>query len=255
MSKKIFIRCNFQSIKILSLICFLAACDQPGVEIVPNPQTSFEKSDQFEKSKPVKIEVDPISTYNLPKDWKKYSSLLSAQQIKFCLILAEYEKSIKSASVNKNQIKKRAAIENRDEKIQKLLSHSSDGENNSFEKWVGRVDRVFLIKNIKGEVGAGVVLDTPCGVTIGSGNQVVENPQINAAREFGITALPGELIFKQLEQLSYGDMVIINGGFLTYDDEKKSVKFLTNLKKQSSAVKSSNNLPDYLIKISYLSQL
>ena len=110
MSKKIFIRCNFQSIKILSLICFLAACDQPGVETVPNPQTSFEKSDQFEKGKPVKIEVDPISTYNLPKDWKKYSSLLSAQQIKFCLILAEYEKSLKSASVNKNQIKKRAAM-------------------------------------------------------------------------------------------------------------------------------------------------
>ena len=147
MSKKIFIRCNFQSIKILSLICFLSACDQPGVEIVPNPQNSLEKSDQFEKSKPVKIEVDPISTYNLPKDWQKYSYLLSAQQVKFCLILAEYEKSLKSASVNKNQIKKRAAIENRDERIQKLLSQSTDGENNSFKKWVGKVDKVFLIKN------------------------------------------------------------------------------------------------------------
>ena len=104
--------------------------------------------------------------------------------------MAEYEKSLKSASVNKNQIKKRAAIVNRDERIQKLLSQSTDGENNSFEKWLGRVDRVFLIKNIKGEVGAGVVLDTPCGVTIGSGNQVVENP---GEEENIVFAVPVEL--------------------------------------------------------------
>ena len=74
----------------------------------------------------------------------------------------------------------------------------------------------FVINLDNGGIGAGIVLRTPCEVTIGSGAQVVNEAGSFKIEEFRAIALPDEPIFKQLEQLSNGDTVIINGGFITY---------------------------------------
>ena len=112
----------------------------------------------------------------------------------------------------------------------------------------------FVI-NLDNGGGAGIVLRTPCEVTIGSGAQVVNEADPLKLR-FRAIALPDEPIFKQLEQLSNGDTVIINGGFITYGDGKISVSLLqtwTALKK-GLLVSGLTMLPTTSL-TSYLSQL
>ena len=203
---------------------------------------------------------DEIESFDfiLSDDWKRIERWIPAQQLRFCTILAAYEIKAEEAANSMNQLKQNSAVRERDENMQALLMRNANGQNNLFQNWVAKVEKVFVINLPNNEIGAGVVLTTPCGVTIGSGAMVVEEGARYKVEEFRAVATPDQPIFRQLEQLSLGDSVLINGSFITYDDGNDLTKFVTNvdgIKKKLVESKRPENAPDYFVDISYLSQL
>jgi len=201
---------------------------------------------------------DRKSKFNLSDEWVKLERWVPAQQLRFCSILSEYSIAADEAATSMNQLKQNAAVTLRDENMQALLLPSKSGANSLFQNWIAKVEKVFVINLTNGGIGAGIVLRTPCEVTIGSGAQVVNEEGSFKIEEFRAIALPDEPIFKQLEQLSNGDTVIINGGFVTYGDGKDLSKFITNvdgIKKRLVESERPDNAPDYFVDITYLSQL
>ena len=203
---------------------------------------------------------DEIETFDfiLSDDWKRIERWIPAQQLRFCTILSAYEIKAEEAANSMNQLKQNSAVRERDENMQALLMRNANGQNNLFQNWVAKVEKVFVINLPNNEIGAGVVLTTPCGVTIGSGAMVVEEGARYKVEEFRAVATPDQPIFRQLEQLSLGDSVLINGSFITYDDGNDLTKFVTNvdgIKKKLVESKRPENAPDYFVDISYLSQL
>ena len=198
------------------------------------------------------------SKFKLSEDWSTLERWVPAQQLRFCSILSEYSVAADEAAASMNQLKQNAAVTLRDENMQALLLPSPSGANSLFQNWIAKVEKVFVINLDNGGIGAGIVLRTPCEVTIGSGAQVVNEAGSFKIEEFRAIALPDEPIFKQLEQLSNGDTVIINGGFITYGDGKDLSKFITNvdgIKKRLVESERPDNAPDYFVDITYLSQL
>ena len=198
------------------------------------------------------------SKFKLSEDWSMLERWVPAQQLRFCSILSEYSVAADEAAASMNQLKQNAAVTLRDENMQALLLPSPSGANSLFQNWIAKVEKVFVINLDNGGIGAGIVLRTPCEVTIGSGAQVVNEAGSFKIEEFRAIALPDEPIFKQLEQLSNGDTVIINGGFITYGDGKDLSKFITNvdgIKKRLVESERPDNAPDYFVDITYLSQL
>jgi len=198
------------------------------------------------------------SKFKLSEDWSMLERWVPAQQLRFCSILSEYSVAADEAAASMNQLKQNAAVTLRDENMQALLLPSPSGANSLFQNWIAKVEKVFVINLENGGIGAGIVLRTPCEVTIGSGAQVVNEAGSFKIEEFRAIALPDEPIFKQLEQLSNGDTVIINGGFITYVDGKDQSKFITNvdgIKKRLVESERPDNAPDYFVDITYLSQL
>ena len=198
------------------------------------------------------------SKFKLSEDWSMLERWVPAQQLRFCSILSEYSVAADEAAASMNQLKQNAAVTLRDQNMQALLLPSPSGANSLFQNWIAKVEKVFVINLENGGIGAGIVLRTPCEVTIGSGAQVVNEAGSFKIEEFRAIALPDEPIFKQLEQLSNGDTVIINGGFITYGDGKDLSKFITNvdgIKKRLVESERPDNAPDYFVDITYLSQL
>jgi len=198
------------------------------------------------------------SKFKLSEDWSMLERWVPAQQLRFCSILSEYSVAADEAAASMNQLKQNAAVTLRDQNMQALLLPSPSGANSLFQNWIAKVEKVFVINLDNGGIGAGIVLRTPCEVTIGSGAQVVNEAGSFKIEEFRAIALPDEPIFKQLEQLSNGDTVIINGGFITYGDGKDLSKFITNvdgIKKRLVESERPDNAPDYFVDITYLSQL
>lgn len=195
----------------------------------------------------VNLKVNEGSSRNnfaLSDEWTEKGSMLSPQQMRFCQILHNYGIDAEIAQESKNQLKMNNLILERDRDINALLPSGR------FSGWIAKADQIFAVDG-----GAAYRLRTPCNdVTIGSGFR-----EENGVVVFEGLVFPG-LIYSQLAQLSVGDLVLINGKLISYEEEiteNNQPRFMSKL--ESSDIKSvpvfASKLADHFVEIDYLSKL
>ena len=137
--------------------------------------------------------------------------------MRFCNILHEYEIARVEAANSGNQLLQNMAIKQRDKDISALLTSSRTGQSGEgFRNWVSIVQSVFAMDSVNPETGntelaAGVILETPCGISVGTG-RVLDTADA-AKSEFKYLAFEGDLIFSQLASVRRGDPVLFDGSF------------------------------------------
>ena len=212
-----------------------------------------------ELSESISLNVEPSQSFTLSEDWSQYKQWITPSQMRFCSILHEYEIAKEEAASSGNQLLQNIAIKNRDSNIAALLNASRSGQD-GFRSWVSVVKSVFAIDAInpssgKVELAAGVILKTPCNITLGTGRVI---DQIgNATSEFKYLAFDGDLIFSQLTSVRRGDPVLFDGSF-ERSTTGASEKFVTNefgKEQKLEAYDRPTDAPDMFVNITYLAKL
>tara|TARA_B110000208_G_scaffold66896_1_gene86642 strand:+ start:53 stop:2650 length:2598 start_codon:yes stop_codon:yes gene_type:complete len=212
-----------------------------------------------ELSERTSLNVEPPKGFILSEDWFQYKQWITPSQMRFCSILHEYEIAKQEAASSGNQLLQNIAIRDRDSDVAALLNVSRSGQD-GFRSWVSVVESVFAMDAMnpssgKVELAAGVILKTPCNVTLGTGRVI---DQIgNAASEFKYLAFDGDLIFSQLTSVRRGDPVLFDG---TFERSKTgaSEMFVTNKlgkEEKLEAYDRPADAPDMFVNITYLAKL
>ena len=207
------------------------------------------------------------STPNKPKgfvlseEWQQYKQWITPSQMRFCNILDEYEIARVEAANSGNQLLQNMAIKQRDKDISALLTSSRTGQSGEgFRNWVSIVQSVFAMDSVNPETGntelaAGVILETPCGISVGTG-RVLDTADA-AKSEFKYLAFEGDLIFSQLASVRRGDPVLFDGSFAR-SEAGSSEMFITNElgeEERLEAYEKPDDAPDMFVDISYLAKL
>ena len=181
--------------------------------------------------------------------------------MRFCNILHEYEIARVEAANSGNQLLQNMAIKQRDKDISALLTSSRTGQSGEgFRNWVSIVQSVFAMDSVNPETGntelaAGVILETPCGISVGTG-RVLDTADA-AKSEFKYLAFEGDLIFSQLASVRRGDPVLFDGSFAR-SEAGSSEMFITNElgeEERLEAYEKPDDAPDMFVDISYLAKL
>ena len=196
----------------------------------------------------------------LSEEWQQYKQWITPSQMRFCNILHEYEIARVEAANSGNQLLQNMAIKQRDKDISALLTSSRTGQSGEgFRNWVSIVQSVFAMDSVNPETGntelaAGVILETPCGISVGTG-RVLDT--VDAAKsEFKYLALR-DLIFSQLASVRRGDPVLFDGSFAR-SEAGSSEMFITNElgeEERLEAYEKPDDAPDMFVDISYLAKL
>jgi hypothetical protein len=197
--------------------------------------------------------------FELASDWTAYQQWITPSQMRFCGILHDYDISKYEAAASGNQLMQNLAIQNRDKDIEALLS-SERNMDAGFRNWVSVVESVFAMNTLnpdsnKVELAAGVILRTPCNITLGTGRVLDEAGQ--STSKFKYLAFEGDLIFSQLASVRRDDPVLFDGSF------EKSVSggaemIITNelgILEKIEAYTKPADAPDMFVNITYLSKL
>ena len=212
-----------------------------------------------ELSERISVNVEPPQGFTLSEDWSQYKQWITPSQMRFCSILHEYEIAKQEAASSGNQLLQNIAIKDRDSDIAALLNASRSGQD-GFRSWVSVVESVFAMDAMnpssgKVELAAGVILKTPCNVTLGTGRVI---DQIgNATSEFKYLAFDGDLIFSQLTSVRRGDPVLFDGSF-ERSTTGASEMFVTNefgKEEKLEAYDRPADAPDMFVNITYLAKL
>ena len=179
--------------------------------------------------------------------------------MRFCNILHEYEIARNEAASSGNQLLQNMAIKQRDRDIAALLTSSRNGPS-GFRNWVSVVQSVFAMDavnpaNGQVELAAGVILDTPCGISVGTGR--VLDKANSTKSEFKYLAFENDLIFSQLASVRRGDPVLFDGSFAKAEHGGTEM-FITNElgeEEKIEAYEKPADAPDMFVDISYLAKL
>ena len=197
----------------------------------------------------------------LSEEWQQYKQWITPSQMRFCNILHEYEIARVEAANSGNQLLQNMAIKQRDKDISALLTSSRTGQSGEgFRNWVSIVQSVFAMDSVNPETGntelaAGVILETPCGISVGTG-RVLDTADA-AKSEFKYLAFEGDLIFSQLASVRRGDPVLFDGSFAR-SEAGSSEMFITNElgeEERLEAYEKPDDAPDMFVDISYLAKL
>ena len=204
---------------------------------------------------------DTPKQFVLSEEWQQYKQWITPSQMRFCNILHEYEIAREESANSGNQLLQNIAIKNRDKDISALLTSSRTGQSGEgFRNWVSIVQSVFAMDSVNPETGntelaAGVILETPCGISVGTG-RVLDT--LGAAKsEFKYLAFEGDLIFSQLASVRRGDPVLFDGSFAR-SEAGSSEMFITNElgeEQKLEAYEKPDDAPDMFVDISFLAKL
>ena len=179
--------------------------------------------------------------------------------MRFCNILHEYEIARNEAANSGNQLLQNMAIKQRDRDITALLTSSRNGPS-GFRNWVSVVQSVFAMDSLNPatgqvELAAGVILDTPCGISVGTGR--VLDKANSTKSEFKYLAFENDLIFSQLASVRRGDPVLFDGSFAKAENGGAEM-FITNElgeEEKIEAYEKPEDAPDMFVDITYLAKL
>ena len=204
---------------------------------------------------------DKPKEFLLSEEWQQYKQWITPSQMRFCNILHEYEIAREESANSGNQLLQNMAIKQRDKDISALLTSSRTGQaGEGFRNWVSIVQSVFAMDSVNPKTGntelaAGVILETPCGISVGTGRVL---DAVGAAKsEFKYLAFEGDLIFSQLASVRRGDPVLFDGSFAR-SEAGSSEMFITNElgeEQRLEAYEKPNDAPDMFVDISYLAKL
>ena len=204
---------------------------------------------------------DKPKEFVLSEEWQQYKQWITPSQMRFCNILHEYEIAREESANSGNQLLQNIAIKQRDKDISALLTSSRAGQSGEgFRNWVSIVQSVFAMdavnpKSGNTELAAGVILETPCGISVGTG-RVLDT--LGAAKsEFKYLAFEGDLIFSQLASVRRGDPVLFDGSFAR-SEAGSSEMFITNElgeEQKLEAYEKPDDAPDMFVDISFLAKL
>lgn len=205
------------------------------------------------------VEMSESQGFQLSDEWNEYKQWITPSQMRFCNILHEYEIARNEAANSGNQLLQNMAIKQRDRDIAALLTSSRNGPS-GFRNWVSVVQSVFAMDSVNPETGqvelaAGVILDTPCGISVGTGR--VLDSESSAKSEFKYLAFENDLIFSQLASVRRGDPVLFDGSFAKAENGSTEM-FITNElgeEEKIDAYEKPNDAPDMFVDISYLAKL
>lgn len=197
--------------------------------------------------------------FELSADWDAYKQWITPSQMRFCNILYEYEVARDEAANSGNQLLQNMAIKERDRDLAALLTTSRNGPS-GFRNWVSVVQSVFAMDSLNPatgqvELAAGVILDTPCGISVGTGR--VLDKANSAKSEFKYLAFENDLIFSQLASIRRGDPVLFDGSFAKSENSGAEM-FITNElgeEQRVEAYEKPDDAPDMFVDISYLAKL
>ena len=197
--------------------------------------------------------------FQLSAEWDEYKQWITPSQMRFCNILHEYEIARNEAANSGNQLLQNMAIKQRDRDIAALLSSSRNGPS-GFRSWVSVVQSVFAMDSVNPatgqvELAAGVILDTPCGISVGTGR--VLDKANSTKSEFKYLAFENDLIFSQLASVRRGDPVLFDGSFAKAENGGTEM-FITNElgeEEKIEAYEKPDDAPDMFVDISYLAKL
>ena len=197
--------------------------------------------------------------FQLSAEWDEYKQWITPSQMRFCNILYEYEIARNEAANSGNQLLQNMAIKQRDRDIAALLTSSRNGPS-GFRNWVSVVQSVFAMDSVNPatgqvELAAGVILDTPCGISVGTGR--VLDKANSAKSEFKYLAFENDLIFSQLASVRRGDPVLFDGSFAKAENGGTEM-FITNElgeEEKIEAYEKPDDAPDMFVDISYLAKL
>tara|TARA_B100000674_G_scaffold131439_1_gene101385 strand:- start:3821 stop:6466 length:2646 start_codon:yes stop_codon:yes gene_type:complete len=204
---------------------------------------------------------DKPKGFVLSEEWQQYKQWITPSQMRFCNILHEYEIARLEAANSGNQLLQNMAIKQRDKDISALLTSSRTGQSGEgFRNWVSIVQSVFAMDSVNPETGntelaAGVILETPCGISVGTG-RVLDTADA-AKSEFKYLAFEGDLIFSQLASVRRGDPVLFDGSFAR-SEAGSSEMFITNElgeEERLEAYEKPEDAPDMFVDITYLAKL
>ena len=197
--------------------------------------------------------------FQLSAEWNEYKQWITPSQMRFCNILHEYEIARNEAANSGNQLLQNIAIKQRDRDIAALLTSSRNGPS-GFRNWVSVVQSVFAMDAVNPatgqvELAAGVILDTPCGISVGTGR--VLDKANSTKSEFKYLAFENDLIFSQLASVRRGDPVLFDGNFAKAENGSSEM-FITNElgeEEKIEAYEKPDDAPDMFVDISYLAKL
>ena len=204
---------------------------------------------------------DKPKEFVLSEEWQQYKQWITPSQMRFCTILHEYEIAREESANSGNQLLQNMAIKQRDKDISALLTSSRTGQaGEGFRNWVSIVQSVFAMDSVNPETGstelaAGVILETPCGISVGTGR--VLDALGTTKSEFKYLAFEGDLIFSQLASVRRGDPVLFDGSFAR-SEAGSSEMFITNElgeEQRLEAYEKPYDAPDMFVDISYLAKL
>ena len=197
----------------------------------------------------------------LSEGWQQYKQWITPSQMRFCNILHEYEIAREEAANSGNQLLQNMAIKQRDKDISALLTSTRTGQaGEGFRNWVSIVQSVFAMDSVnpktgRTELAAGVILETPCGISVGTG-RVLDTADATKS-EFKYLAFEGDLIFSQLASVRRGDPVLFDGSFAR-SEVGSSEMFITNElgeEQRLDAYEKPVDAPDMFVDITYLAKL
>ena len=209
------------------------------------------------------ITASPVKAkeFVLSQEWQQYKQWITPSQMRFCNILHEYEIAREESANSGNQLLQNMAIKQRDKDISALLTSSRAGQaGEGFRNWVSIVQSVFAMDAVNPKTGntelaAGVILETPCGISVGTG-RVLDS--LGAAKsEFKYLAFEGDLIFSQLASVRRGDPVLFDGSFAR-SEAGSSEMFITNEfgeEQKLEAYEKPDDAPDMFVDITFLAKL
>ena len=204
---------------------------------------------------------DKPKEFVLSEEWQQYKQWITPSQMRFCTILHEYEIAREESANSGNQLLQNMAIKQRDKDISALLTSSRSGQaGEGFRNWVSIVQSVFAMDSVNPDTGstelaAGVILETPCGISVGTGR--VLDALGTTKSEFKYLAFEGDLIFSQLASVRRGDPVLFDGSFAR-SEAGSSEMFITNElgeEQRLEAYEKPYDAPDMFVDISYLAKL
>jgi hypothetical protein len=197
--------------------------------------------------------------FSLSSDWTELERWITPSQMRFCSILNDYEFAKVESKNSGNQLLQNLAISERDQDIEALL-RMTGSDQSGFTNWIGLVDRVFAQQAInpktnKTELAAGIIIKTPCGITMGTGRLI---SKVNGtAAEFKQLAFSDDVIYSQLANLRRDEPILFNGSLLK-SDATTSDKYITNEsgnEVKTQAYTKPSDAPDMFIDISYFAKL
>lgn len=205
------------------------------------------------------VETSEPEGFQLSAEWDAYKQWITPSQMRFCNILHEYEIARNEAANSGNQLLQNMAIKQRDRDITALLTSSRNGPS-GFRNWVSVVQSVFAMDSLNPatgqvELAAGVILDTPCGISVGTGR--VLDKANSTKSEFKYLAFENDLIFSQLASVRRGDPVLFDGSFAKAENGGAEM-FITNElgeEEKIEAYEKPEDAPDMFVDITYLAKL